>query len=95
MTWAKGDAKAVAALLQLSLTLSRAGDHAHPVQYRECIIPLHGMNNIQLINQLPWMQRYVLLELRGLSPQLSLYHGQQLLPRDLAGPVVRLAPRSL
>ena len=32
VTWTEGDAKAVAALLQLSLTLSRAGDHAHPVQ---------------------------------------------------------------
>ena len=38
VTWTKGDAKAVAALLQLSLTLSRAGDHAHPEQDGECRI---------------------------------------------------------
>ena len=28
--WAEGDAEAVAALLQLGLTLSRSGHHAHP-----------------------------------------------------------------
>ena len=31
VVWAEGDAEAVAALFQLSLTLSRACDHAHPV----------------------------------------------------------------
>ena len=32
VVWAEGDAEAVAALLQLGLTLSRSGDHAHPVE---------------------------------------------------------------